>query len=46
MNIRTWIAILICMLALSLVGCNSSATPSSNVVKLQGAGASFPAPST
>jgi phosphate transport system substrate-binding protein len=44
MKIRIWIAVLVCVLALSLVGCNSSATSSSDTVKLQGAGASFPAP--
>ena len=45
MKIRGWFAVLVCsVIALSLVGCNSSATPSSETVKLQGAGASFPAP--
>ena len=46
MKIRGWIAVLLCsVMVLSLVGCNSSATPSSSdTVKLQGAGASFPAP--
>ncbi len=45
MKFRVWIAVLICaLITLFLAGCNSSATASNDMVKLQGAGASFPAP--
>ena len=45
MKLRVWIVALVCaVMTLFLAGCNSSATSSSDMVKLQGAGASFPAP--
>jgi phosphate transport system substrate-binding protein len=45
MKLRVWIVVLVgAVMTLSLAGCNSSATSSSEMVKLQGAGASFPAP--
>ncbi len=45
MNIRSGIAVVICaVIVLALSGCNSKASSSTDAVKLQGAGASFPAP--
>lgn len=44
MSVRRWVQIALCLcLALVFTGCKDSAKPAS-VVKLQGAGASFPAP--
>jgi len=45
MKLRFWIVVVVCaVMTLFLASCNSSATSSSDTVKLQGAGASFPAP--
>ena len=45
MKRRFWIVVVVCaVMTLFLTSCNSSATSSSDTVKLQGAGASFPAP--
>jgi phosphate transport system substrate-binding protein len=45
MKIRTGIAVIVSVvIILALFGCNSKATSASDTVKLQGAGASFPAP--
>ena len=45
MKIRSGITVVICaVIILALSGCNSKASSPSESVKLQGAGASFPAP--
>ena len=44
MKARFMLAVIVCSIALLLVSCGGGKTPSGNAVKLQGAGASFPAP--